>query len=188
MIHLLELHGPLLLAGPAPWEHHKRYHVFLLSHIELEQTKEIAFCYKFQKRRKPLWGRQKVYNLAKLWNAEREFEHLKPRQTEKEQKAAKSKWEIHRANVENESENAVSTTRGWNLDKKRSSLQKPGSRQDDKVVTNSIIRSLKLQWQDAEHILDYIQKAYSDEVASVLAIRTVIVVRVSSHFVVSSHI
>jgi hypothetical protein len=40
--------------------------------------------------RKPLWGRQKVYNLTKLWNAQREFEHLKPRQTEKEQKAAKS--------------------------------------------------------------------------------------------------
>jgi hypothetical protein len=55
-------------------------------------------------------------------------------------------------------------------------------------MTNNIIRSLKLQWQDAEHILDYIQKAYSDEVVSVLAIRTVIVVRVSSHFVVSSHI
>jgi hypothetical protein len=90
--------------------------------------------------------------------------------------------------VENKSENAVSTSRGWNWDKKRSSLQKPGSRQDDKVMTNNIIRSLKLQWQDAEHILDYIQKAYSDEVASVLAICTVIVVRVSSHFVVSSHI
>ncbi len=103
-------------------------------------------------------------------------------------KGCKVKWEIHRANVENKSENAVSTTRGWNWDKKRSSLQKPGSRQDDKVMTNNIIRSLKLQWQDAEHILDYIQKAYSDEVASVLAIRTVIVVRVSAHFVVSSHI
>jgi hypothetical protein len=45
--------------------------------------------------------------------------------------------------VENKSENAVSTTRGWNWDKKRSSLQKPGSRQDDKVMTNNIIRSFE---------------------------------------------
>jgi hypothetical protein len=90
--------------------------------------------------------------------------------------------------VENKSENEVSTTRGWNWDKRRSSLQKPGRRQDDKAMTNNIIRSLKVQWQDTEHILDYIQEAYSDEVASVLAICTVIVVRVSSHFVVSSHI